>query len=285
MYTEFIYPEYTFDEKIKVTSLISSFETDYKSDFYFKGEYHDFWEMVYVVSGQAGVSADGTAYELSAGELIIHKPMEFHKLWAVGEGNMRVFVVAFNAQGEVLPRLENFVAKLDYLQQEVIEKMLLWLKKGGVSTPNSYGQINYLESWEQNKIQKQMIKNYIEILLLSIGEGKVETKKHSDMHSAEIYMKIVRVMEDNVYDWISVDEIASKCSFSSSYIKKVFKKYASCGIHEYFIKLKIKKAVSLMENGCSVCQASEKLSFANENYFGVVFKRETGVSPGKYVKR
>lgn len=278
-------PEYPFDEKLNITMLMSALETNYKSDFYFKGEYHDFWEMVYVISGRAGVSADGKVYELSEGELIMHKPLEFHKLWTVGDGNMRLLILSFRACGDMMESLEGVVTGLAYSQVELVEKILTIFRKNAKNEFNGAGQINYLKNWHTFGISGQMIKNYIELLLMDIANGKTEVKKRSDMRSAEIYMQLVRIMEECIYDWISVDEIASRCNFSTSYIKKVFKKYASCGIHEYFIKMKIKKAVSLMENGYSVRGASEKLSFSNENYFSVVFKRETGLPPGKYIKR
>lgn len=280
-----MYKKYSFDKNIEVDSLISAFESNYKSDFYFKGEYHNFWEMVYVLEGRAGVSADGKVYELSEGEIIFHKPMEFHKVWAVNGERLRLFIMSFNIGGQIVSNLEGFAAKLDYSQRELAGRLKEILKNGIDFKFSPSGQIDYLVNWDERGYEKQMIKNALELLLVSIACGDAKMKKRSDMRGAEIYMKIVKIMEEHVYDWISVEEIAAQCNFSASYIKKVFKKYASCGIHEYFITLKIKKAVSLMENGYNVRQTSEKLSFGNENYFGVVFKRETGSSPGKYIKR
>lgn len=277
--------EHLFEQKISVTALMSAFETDYKSDFYFKGEYHDFWEAVYVISGRAGISADGRVYELSEGELILHKPMEFHKLWAVGKENLHLLIFSFAAEGVGLKELEGFVARLSYSQEELAEKILSCLRQGIKYEFNKWGQLNYLQNVSEGNALGQVLKNYIELFLIDLCEETVKEKEHSDTRGAEIYMQLVRIMKDGIYEWLSVDEIASRCSFSASYIKKVFKKYASCGIHEYFIKMKIKKAVSLMEDGYSVRAVSEKLSFSNENYFNTVFKRETGLPPGKYIKR
>lgn len=280
-----MYKEYAFDEKLKIRCMMSAFEADYRSDFYFKGEYHDFWEMAYVISGTAGVSADERIYELTAGEAILHKPMEFHKLWSASNENLRVLVMSFSAEGEALSKLENFVGKLDYAQKESLGNIMRCLRKGIKQEFSVLGQMDYLTNWEERDLEKQMIKNYAEVLLLCIAERKIEAKKRSDERSADIFTHIVRIMDENIYGWISIDEIATRCNFSTSYVKKIFKKYADCGIHEYFIKMKIKKAVSLMDSGLNVRQTSEKLSFANENYFGVVFKRETGVSPGRYNRR
>ncbi len=43
--------------------------------------------------------------------------------------------------------------------------------------------------------------------------------------------------------------------------------------------------IALLEEGRSIADISERLSFSSQNYFTVVFKRETGVSPGVYRNR
>ena len=91
-------------------------------------------------------------------------------------------------------------------------------------------------------------------------------------------------MKENIHDDLSIDDIAKKCNFSSAYIKKIFAEFSDCGIHTYFIKLKIKEAIVLLKSGLSVGEVSEKLSFSNANYFAMCFKREMGASPTKYLK-
>ncbi|MBE5818843.1 MAG: AraC family transcriptional regulator, partial [Clostridiales bacterium] len=69
-------------KNINVTSLYSAFEADIKDGYSSVGEAHDFWELVFVKSGKAGVLAGDRILELGENMLILHPPMEFHRIWA-----------------------------------------------------------------------------------------------------------------------------------------------------------------------------------------------------------
>ncbi|MBQ9940468.1 MAG: helix-turn-helix transcriptional regulator [Clostridia bacterium] len=62
----------------------------------------------------------------------------------------------------------------------------------------------------------------------------------------------------------------------------MFGKYNGLGIHEYILKNKIFLAKQMLRDGFSVTETSDKLSFSSQNYFSTAFKREVGISPGKY---
>ena len=61
---------------LQINRLYTLFTKDMLGNFFYEGEYHDFWEAVYIISSKAGVSADDKIYSLSKGDIIFHKPME-----------------------------------------------------------------------------------------------------------------------------------------------------------------------------------------------------------------
>ena len=64
---------------IKINSVITAFNAERQKGFYFSGEMHNFWELVYVVSGRVMATSEEKVFSLSEGQLIFHKPMEFHQ--------------------------------------------------------------------------------------------------------------------------------------------------------------------------------------------------------------
>ena len=70
------------DKCIRLTSVFTIFEAIYQEDYYFGGETHDFWEFVCVLDGVLGVTAGEDVFLLERGQAVLHKPMEFHRLWA-----------------------------------------------------------------------------------------------------------------------------------------------------------------------------------------------------------
>ena len=73
------FPAIPIIEQIHITSMHSLFKIHYECGFEFPGETHDFWECLYILDGELCVSADERIYNMSQGELIFHKPLEFHK--------------------------------------------------------------------------------------------------------------------------------------------------------------------------------------------------------------
>ena len=98
------------------------------------------------------------------------------------------------------------------------------------------------------------------------------------------YKQIINILTENVRTWISLDDIAKQCHISKPQLKRIFAANSPTPIHKYFIRLKIAEAMMLLLSGLSVTETSEKLEFSNPNYFGKVFKRETGITPFNYKK-
>ena len=84
---------------------------------------------------------------------------------------------------------------------------------------------------------------------------------------------------------LSLAEIASLSHLSVSNLKKIFRRYSDKGVMKYYTHVKIRRAIQLLDEGHPIAQVSEHLGFSSVNYFSVVFKRETGYTPGTYRTR
>ena len=80
---------------IAVPAVVTVHYFEYARDYVFEGEKHDFWELLYVDKGEVEVMADDTGYCLKQGEMIFHKPGEFHNVFANGLVAPNLVVVAF----------------------------------------------------------------------------------------------------------------------------------------------------------------------------------------------
>ena len=279
--------EYRFSDSLNIECLMSAFEAKYAPDFNFIGEYHDFWEAVYIISSKAGVSADDKIYSLSQNDIIFHKPMEFHRIWAIEGKPVHAFIFSFRLSGTLADKLKNKVIRLNESQTEAIRELMDSFCE--LNAQNTGGNIKnsdkFLSGWRDDEPMNMIIKCRIELLLLDIIKSEISPKEQFISRSADIYRKIIRIMKENIREDLSVADIAKRCNFSPAYIKKIFAEFSDCGIHTYFIKLKIKEAIVFLENGLSVGEVSERLSFSNANYFAMCFKREMGLSPTKYIKK
>jgi AraC-like DNA-binding protein len=89
-------------------------------------------------------------------------------------------------------------------------------------------------------------------------------------------------MKENVEKNLTVDELADLCGMSTSNLKKVYSMYSVFSTHKYFIKLKIARAIEMLEEGYNVTEISDKLGYTSAHSFSQNFKKITGMSPTQY---
>ncbi len=271
------------EKGIEIHGFFSLFEPCYSKDFSFSGEIHDFWEMLFVIDGEIGVSADEHVYTLCKNEIIFHKPMELHKLWSRNATCPHLITLSFNASGKLLKRLEQGVFHLTHEQREKIFELIDYLRKNCGYTPDNTWN-NYFDKIE-NSYELQIVSNLLENFLLSLDDSLTVTLATLTDRESCVYKSAVQVMDELLFENPSVADIAERCMVSASYLKKLFAKYAGIGVHKYFLRLKLNHAVKLLKQGHSVTEVSEKLAFNTQNYFSTVFKREFGASPSSYAAR
>lgn len=102
----------------------------------------------------------------------------------------------------------------------------------------------------------------------------------------ELINKIIELTEENfTLSELNVAEIANELSYNAKYISHVFKEKMGVSYVEYLTNLRIKYAISLLDNGIdSVKNVAFLSGFSDPLYFSTVFKKIVGVSPRDYKK-
>jgi transcriptional regulator GlxA family with amidase domain len=66
---------------------------------------------------------------------------------------------------------------------------------------------------------------------------------------------------------------------------KKFKDVMNCSIMEYVMRIRLNKAKGLLRNtNKSIEEVAFECGFSSANYFGLIFKKEIGLSPLNYKK-
>ncbi len=266
---------------LSITGLYSLFESKKKPEFYFEGECHFPWEMVYVIDGQAGITAGDKIYTLSAGDVIFHKPMEFHKIWSADGTSPRVLICSFDLEGNYSHKL-NGVYRFTGEAKNGMDSLINYLHTEFKELPSD--EISYFEFLDKNETALQIILNRLELILLYLSNSKKLEQNSFTNEKMRLYTKIVGILEEHIYDNITTQQIAEMCDVSTATIKNYFGEYAGCGVHKYFLNIKIRAAIDMLKNGMNVNEVSDTLQFTNPNYFSYVFKRETGMCASSYKK-
>ncbi len=264
----------------RIRSLNSAFTDSVDETFYFSGERHDFWEMVYVLEGNMIASEDDRVYDLSAGQAVFHAPLEFHRLWTPKEHGARFMIISFSVDGELPVSIGNgiysFSTKQKHRLEECFDKLTTAFVCGGTVPP--FGNKSLTQYHEQEALMS------LELFLIYLAIESAPTETESNSRSAVLYKKVLNVLNEHIDSNLTVEDIARISVISSSNIKKLFREFAGCGVMEYYNKLRIVRACELLREGYSVLSVSSVMNYSSPNYFSVSFKREMHLSPSAYQK-
>ena len=266
------------DKCIRLTSVFTIFEAIYQEDYYFGGETHDFWEFVCVLDGVLGVTAGEDVFLLERGQAVLHKPMEFHRLWAERKTRPHIAVISFAA--DVMPDMKERRFALKEEKLDTLSKLMQ--ARDDIFEVEQGLLIHKIKAGAEIEAHRYVAQ--FEMLLLKALQENTSTVLPYVSSGAENYRKIVQVLEEHLEERLTLGKVAELCQMSEAAVKKTFSRYAGIGLMTYFNQIKIRRAIRLLEEGKSVSQTAQMLGFADQNYFSTVFKRLTGSAPTKYLK-
>lgn len=280
-----VYPPFQVIEQIRISSLHSLFTIHYENNYEFSGETHDFWECLYVLDGSLCVSSDERIYNMSEGDLIFHKPLEFHKFTVTNPTGTTLLIFSFSAEGPLTSWLRNKVFQLSLSQKEIIYSLLEYIQnKVEPMNMNEIDCDHYLRAFHTFPYYSQMVISYLYQLFLILAE-KGTLSSVSLTPDAIVFRNAINFLHANIDKQPSVSEIAKHCNLSEASLKRIFDKYAGISVHRYLLKLKINGAKKMLQEGLSVAHVAESFGFASQSYFSKAFKRETGLTPLNYAKQ
>ena len=98
------------------------------------------------------------------------------------------------------------------------------------------------------------------------------------------FLPILRYLEENYEKDLSLKKIADQFHLNASYISQLIRSETGLTYTQYLTELRINKAKELLRtSSLSLAEISEAVGFNDSFYFIKKFKKEVGVTPGKYV--
>nr|WP_155241859.1 AraC family transcriptional regulator [Clostridium pasteurianum] len=124
------------------------------------------------------------------------------------------------------------------------------------------------------------VSNLIENLLIYINQYLLNNSNNKYSIIAE---RIIKFIEKDYLNNLSINSIADKFNYTPNYISYVFKQKFGQNISDYITELKISKAKELLlDTNNKIYDISKILGFSNTSYFCSVFKKQTSLTPKEY---
>ena len=277
---------------IAVESVVSVHYLEHAKNYAFKGESHDFWELVYVDKGQVREVAEDVTYEMLQGQMIFHKPNEFHNLMANGTVAPNVVIVSFVSHSPAMAFFENKVMYATQQQRKLLSRIINEARQA-FSCPLGDPMVPQLTCDEEAPFgSQQMVGLVLEQLLIDIVRSAAPVVERPRVASSvkqradnEMTERVIRYMEEHLCENLSFTTICLFSAQSATNLKTVFKSVTGMGVMEYYRHLKIERAKQMLREGSgNITQIADRLGYTSVHYFSRHFKQATGMTPREYTQ-
>ena len=240
------------------------------------------------MGGRGRFYIDGKNYEVEEGDLILLNPGTYHRSRAgySKEGLKECYIgfskVSFKGcESGYFPLFKN---------NQKIMKMTDKMKKNIFQICNAMNK----EARECGAGRYFMLKAYlIQALCMIIREQREEKQEgegkgyiFQSTGKKYVVQQIMKYMEENYQEKISLEQIAANMYLSSFYIAKIFKSETGDTPINYLIRLRMEKAKEILEISPEepIKEVAAAVGYSDAYHFSKLFKKHYGISPLYYKK-
>ncbi len=235
----------------------------------FPKHWHSYYEIELVLAGRGIHDINGHQYPEAPGDVFIMRLNDCHSFLLEEEGRHLVVEVPVKCLPhdveEVLMMVRGDV--ITHLENDEFQKLLT--------------QYTILKDSEKEGAFNRMKLNYIcagiiMLILSYLDEDMAESFSQANLRLREI----IAYIQKNLQTPLTLQTIADEFYISKEYLRSFFKKNAGISLTEYIRKVRLERAVELLQNtNMSVSEISEQAGFTAISSFMRLFKKEYETTP------
>lgn len=242
---------------------------------------HDYHEVLYFISGRLKYIIEGTVYNLRPGDILVTHNKEMHKPIIDASKPYERYVLWIHPK--FIEELSDHLVDLSTTFENASQSNIHVLRPACyMQTLISNSFSNLERATVDNKFGNSLLqKSYLTELLIYLNRVSLENlyeKESTPVYDPRIN-EIIKYINDNLHEEISLDDIAEKFYLSKYHLCRLFKKNVEMTIYQYIMKKRLIIAKSLLISGSSVQTAFISSGFSDYSNFVKSFKKEFGVLP------
>ena len=246
--------------------------------------FHSYYEFYYLIDGACRFFVLDTMYTLSAGDLMICAPGEYHRNSYYGPKVHDRYTVYFDTQRIT----EDLVPYLDFLPKAPSDQRQYHLPEPA--------QAAFLALQDYMLAQYQLdspggelaLMHLLPVYLLFLSQNAVPISPEAQQTSqTELALQAAaRYIAAHYGDPLTLDQVSRLSGFSPTYFSRKFKDFAGLSFSNYLAHIRLREAARLLRSSdLPVSEISMRCGFSGANYFGDVFRQAYGISPRAYRNR
>lgn len=230
---------------------------------------HNYYEILYFISGDATHVIEDRKYKLKKGDLILIRPSKYHFIQINSSSDYERYDLLFDPEriGLKANSIDEGIEVINLLQSPIAEDIF---KRMDYYAKN-------LTRDEFAELLEMLINELFYIV--NIEQDRLGIRRSSTVNP--ILSKALAYINDELFTLKSVNDIAAKLFVTESYLFRIFKTELHQTPKKYLTDKRLLAAHSMIKMGQKPTEVYEKCGFGDYTTFYRCYKRFFGVSPSK----
>lgn len=253
---------------------------------------HNFFELVYIVSGTGKQIINGNEFSYHPGQMFLITPQDSHSFNV--EASTQFLFLQFNdvyikAQSRADQHDKERIKRLEFILHNASHQPgCILCNPGDKVLVKALVQSIGTESINRNIYHQEMIDQLVNTMITIVARNialklpeKVDDK--TDQHA----VKFINYIQENIYspELLRASVMSVKLGIGQGYLGKYFKKHVGEGIQQYITNYKLKLVETrLLHSNMRINEIVMELGFTDESHLNRLFKKYRGMSPTEFRK-
>lgn len=271
---------------VEISALYSFYHFHFAAGYVFPGERHPFWEMVCVLNGQVDIGADDAVYMLSAGDVIFHRPDEFHSIWANYAHAPDLLVVSFECSSPAMRAFERRQLRATPAQRALMEDMIREAERTfTASLQSNDGAVRPDRAGGAYTLRLVLTRMLMDMLdSTDAHSAPVGRSRQHGPDEEKLIQSVLDLMRANLCGGLCFTDLCRRMGMSATAVKQLFRRRFETTPMAYYEQLRMSEARrQLREEGKSIAAVADDLGFSSPAYFSTRFRHVNGVSPRQFL--
>ena len=257
--------------ELKLERLYTFFYQECASDFYFRGEQHEAFELVYVDRGELHNLAGGADVLLRQQQLMLIGRNVWHMQYA--DRPVSFLTVSFRAAELPCSRLTGRALSLTARQIGLVRQML-----------EAHGAESYAYDCVESLL-KLLLADLLRGLDRQPSADAAQPLPATSHTERRIVDRLVQLISARAGEKLSLQALADEAHISTTYLHRLFRSQLGISPGAYIAKIRIEESKLLLRGGAlSMGEIAKKLGFSSQQHFSRQFRTVTGMTPSEYVR-
>lgn len=253
---------------------------------------HNFFELVYIVSGSGKQIINGNEFNYIPGQMFLITPQDSHSFNV--QATTQFLFLQFNdvyikTQSRADNNDKDRIKRLEFILHNASHQPgCILCNPGDKILVKALVQSIGTESINRNIYHQEMIDQLVNTMITIVARNiALKLPEKVDDNTDQHAVKFINYIQENIYspELLRASVMSAKLGIGQGYLGKFFKKHVGEGIQQYITNYKLTLVETrLLHSNMRINEIVLELGFTDESHLNRLFKKYKGLSPTEYRK-